>query len=490
MALSTAAGSAVAGQGALSGERYRLSLKDGREVWLNGERVDVTTHPAFAGILTELGRLYDLKHSPEHRDDMTFVSPESGQRVSYSYLLPRTRDDLLAKRRNTEVWMEESWGQLGRAPDFMSNVVVGLYDFREELRGNDPRFGDNAVNYHRFAQEADLSITHAIGDPQIDRSIGPLQDPDLGLRVVRETSDGIVIRGAKQLATLAPLAHEVLVYLSSSFALREAKEFVLWFALPVASPGLKMLCRQPLSLHLDGHSHPFASRYDEQDAMLFFDDVLVPWERVFLLYDGPLALRGLARINAWSVFTSYIRFLHRLELIIGVASLVAESIGRQGMREVLDGLGELVTYAELLRLALRGAYAEAYETPGGLVAPASCRASGIFAAQISGRILEILRHIGTSGILMQPSEADLNNDDLRPYLDRYMRGRDVGVAEKSRLFRLAWDLTCDSFGMRQELYEYLHAGDITRNRQNLYASYDRGRIVERIRRMIAEPLPS
>ena len=171
------------------------------------------------------------------------------------------------------------------------------------------------------------------------------------------------------------------------------------------------------------------------------------------------ALRGLARINAWSVHTSYVRFLHRLQLIIGVASLVAESIGRQGMREVQDQLGELVTYAELLRLALRGAEADACETPGGLLAPASCRASGIFAAQISGRILEILRNIGTSGILMQPSEADLANEELRPLLDRYMRGRNIGAAEKSRLFRLAWDLTCDSFGMRQELYEYLHAGE-------------------------------
>src|SRR2546425_938020 len=204
-------------------------------------------------------RLYDLQHSSQYRELMTFVSPESGRRVSYSYLLPRTPADLLAKRRNTEIWMEESWGQLGRAPDFMSNVVVGLYDFRAELERNDPRFGQNAINYHRYAQESDLSITHAIGDPQIDRSIGPLQDPDLGLRVVRETEDGIVIQGAKQLATLAPLANEVLVYLSSSYALREAKEFVLWFALPMATPGFKVLCREPLSRHLDEHSHPVRS---------------------------------------------------------------------------------------------------------------------------------------------------------------------------------------------------------------------------------------
>jgi 4-hydroxyphenylacetate 3-monooxygenase oxygenase component len=489
VALSTSVEPAVPAQGALTGERYRHSLKDGRQVWLNGERVDVTTHPAFAGILNELGRLYDLQHLPEYRDLMTFVSPESGNRVSRSYQLPATMADLLAKRGNAEVWMKQSWGQLGRAPDFMANVVVGLYDFRTELRGNDPRFGDNAVEYHRYAREHDLSITHAIGDPQVDRSSGPLDDPDLALRVVRETAEGILIRGAKQLATLGPLANEVLVYLSSSYAARESREYVLWFALPVATPGLKMLCREPLSGRLDGHRHPLASRFDEQDAMLFFDDVLVPWERVFLLYDGQLALRGLARINAWSNYSTSIRFLQRLEVFIGVAALIAESIGRQDLREVQDQLGELATYAELLRQALRGAEADACETPGGLLAPASTRASGIFAQQISGRMVEVLRHIGTSGILMQPSEADLANEELRPYLDRYMRGRDIGVAEKSRLFRLAWDLTCDGFGARWELYEYLHRGDITRNRINLFASYDRGPIVERIRRLIAQPLP-
>lgn len=280
-------------QGALTGERYLASLQDNRAIWLNGARVDVTTHAAFAGMRRELARLYDLQHSPEYRDRMTYVCPETGRRLSYSYVCPRTMDDLLAKRRNCEVWMAETWGQLPRAPDFMANVAVGLYDFRAHLRGNNPRFGDNAVRYHAYCQAHDLVLTHGLGDPQIDRSSGPTQDPDMALRVLRETKDGIVIRGAKQLATLAPLSHEILVYLSASFALREQQQFVLWFAVPVATPGVTILCREPLSVHATGHSHPFAARYDEQDAMAFFDDVHVPWERVFLLHDGPLALRGL-----------------------------------------------------------------------------------------------------------------------------------------------------------------------------------------------------
>lgn len=476
-------------QGALTGERYIASLKDNREVWLAGERVDVTTHPAFAGLLREMARLYDLQHTPEYRDQMTFISPETGNRLSYSYFLPRTREDLLKKRRNAEIWMEESWGQMARAPDFMSNVVVGLYDFRHELSALDPRFGENAANYYRYAAEHDLAITHAIGDPQIDRSARPAQNPDLALRVVRETEDGIVVRGAKQLATLAPVSHEILVYLSASFALREERSFVQWFAVPIATPGLKVVCREPLALHGTGYSHPLASRYDEQDAMVIFDDVLVPWKRVFLLYDGPLALQGLGRINAWSGYSSLIRFYYRLQTFIGVGTMVAEAIGVDGFREVRDKLGELISYAELVRLALRGMEAECFVTSGGLMSPATSPGPGIFAAQITPRIVEILREIGASGLVMQPSEADLAHPELRPYLDRYMRGKELGVAEKSRLFRLAWDLVGDGSGSRQDLYERWHRGDIVRNRNNLYLRYDRSRIVERIRKLISAPLP-
>lgn len=476
-------------QGALTGKRYIESLKDGREVWLNGERVDVTAHPAFAGILSELARLYDLQHAPEYRDIMTYASPETGNRVSMSYLAPKTMEELLAKRRNSEIWASESWGQLPRAPDFMANVVVGLYDFRHELSGNDPRFGENAARYYHYCREHDIALTHSIVDPQIDRSSSPAVDPDLALRVVRETAEGIVVRGAKQLATLAPLSNEILVYLSASYALREQKQFVAWFALPMATPGLKVLCREPFAQHAGGHSHPFASRFDEQDAMVFFDDVFVPWERVFLLYDGPLALRGLRNINAWSLYCSQIRFYHRLQTFIGVTTMIADAIGVEGFREIRDRLGELISYCEIVRLGLRGLEADAFYTDGGLLAPGNDLALSSFAAQIAPRMIEILREISASGLVMQPSEADLAQPELRPFLERYMRGRNIGVDEKSRLFRLAWDLAGDSAGMRQDLYERWHRGDVVRNRTNLYLRYDRSQIVRRIKELISRPLP-
>ena len=476
-------------QGALTGERYIASLKDEREIWLNGERIDVTTHPAFTGILQELARLYDLQHKPEYQDRMTFISPNTGNRVSYSYCLPRNMNDLLAKRGNTEIWAVETWGQMPRIPDFMANVVVGIYDFCAELHDHNPQFAANAVRYHSYCQEHDIALTHSIVDPQIDRSSGPAEDPDLALRVVRETEDGIIVRGAKQLATSAPLSNEILVYLSASYALREQKQFVSWFALPLATPGLKILCREPLSLHNSGHSHPLACRYDEPDSMVFFDDVLVPWERVFLLYDGPLALRGLRNINTWSLYTSQIRFQQRIRTFVGVATLLAEAIGVHNFREIREKLGELISYAELVRLGLRGMEADATFTASGLLAPGNDLALSSFAAQVAPRLIEIIREIGASGLIMQPSENDLANPELRPFLEKYMHGHKIDVDQKSRLFRLAWDLAGDSSAMRQDLYERWHRGDIARNRTNLYLNYDRNDIVARVQTMISQPLP-
>jgi 4-hydroxyphenylacetate 3-monooxygenase oxygenase component len=478
-------------KGAISGDRYRESLNDGREVWLAGERIkNVAEHPAFRGAVDEFARVLDLRLADERAREVSLcTSPETGNLVSRSYSAPTTADELRRKYEGTRWWMAETLGQHGRAPDFMANVVVGLYDYRAELEKSRTGFGENAANYYRYAREHDLVLTHALGDPQIDRSASPLDDPDLALRVIEERADGVVIRGAKQLATLAPLSHDVLVYLNGVSAQRGAEQFVIWFALPMNTPGLKTLCREPLGgLAATGHSHHLGKRFDEQDAMLFFDDVVVPWDRVFLLGDGLLALKGLSRINAWSMQSTHIRFHERVKLFASVAAMLAHSIGVDAFRGIQEDLGELISYAETLRLGIVGAEAGATITPGGLLAPDNSYGLGFWSAEVSSRIVEIVRRIGASGLIMQPSEADLASAELRPYLDKYMRGHEIGVDEKSRLFRIAWELVGDGFGIRQELYEYLHRGDPGAGRTRLLRTYDRTQVDERVRKLISEPL--
>lgn len=471
--------------GARDGASYIESLRDDREVWYDGGRVDVARHPCFAGMASELARLFDLQCSPELAGRMTMASPLTGRPVSLSYLAPQTREELAAKCRNTHVWMEASNGQLPRIPDFMANVVVGLYDYRDELGKVRPQFARNAENYYRYCREFDIVLTHAIGDPQINRSAKLSEHPDNALRVVERRADGVVVRGAKQLATLAPYCHEVLVYISPAFFHREAPEYVIWFSLPIATPGLKLMCRESQVERRNGFRHDFASRYDEQDAMLFFDDVFIPNHRIFLLDDVATAVRGFPRVSAWALQVGQIRFYHRLRVFLGVASLVAQSTGVSEFREISGMLGELTSYVELIRLALAGLESDARTTAGGLVAPAVTLAMDSFAAQVSSRVTEIIRVVGGSGLVMQPSERDLACAELRPFLDKYMCGKEVGVDFKARLFRLATELVCDSYGMRQELYEMWNRGDIVRNRIALYGSYpDRPVMEARVRQLL------
>lgn len=484
--------------GAMTGKRYIDSLQDGREVWLDGEKVaDVTTHPAFTGMVHELARIYDLQHTEAYRDQMTFVSPETGKRCSLSWLLPRSPEDLKQKRRNSEIWNEQCWGQLGRGPDILAPYIITLYDARDTLSANKhPRcdFGANVVQYYHYCREHDLFLTHALGDPQVDRSQQPQNEQraapetELILHVVEETQDGVIVHGAKQLATAAPISHETYVSLSATFMRRSDPRCVLAFSIPSNAPGLKILCREPVSQWVGSYGHPFGMRYDEQDAMLFFDHVLVPWERLFTLYDAsPIVQRYQSGVNfiGWA---NLCRIHERMRLMTAVATLVAEAIGVIEYREVAAKLGEMATYVEMWRHAMDGVEHNAFLTKGGLMSLGSMSGMNIFFSQTSARMVQILREIAGSGLIMQPSEKDLAHPELRPYLEQYMRGKDVDVEYKSRLFRLAHDLAVSSFGMRQELYEYWHGGDPNRNRINLLRSYDQLAVTERIKDVLSRPL--
>ena len=486
-------------QGAMTGPRYIESLRDGREVWLDGKRIDdVPSHPAFSGMVNELARIYDLQHNAEFQDLMTFISPETGNRCSTSWLLARSEEDLKKKRRNSEVWTSQSWGQLGRAPDVLAPYIISLYKARERLSAvKHPHcdFGENVVNYHRYCMENDLFLTHALGDPQVDRSEQPqneqraAREEDLALHVVEETPEGIIIAGGKQLATAAPISNETYVSLSATFAQRSDPRFILAFSIPTNSPGMKILCREPVSLWHGSYGHPLGMAYDEQDCMLFFEDVLVPWDRVFMLYESGPLLRNFSTGINFTEWGNLCRIHERMKVMTAVATMIAESIGVLDYREVAAKIGEMVTYTEMWQHAMDGVEHGAHMGEGGLMSLGSMTGMNIYFAQTSARMVQILREVSGSGLIMQPSENDLANPELRPYLDRYMRGKGVDAEYKSRLYRLAHDLAVSSSGMRQEVYEYWHGGDPNRNRINLLRGFNQSETRARIEDLISRPLP-
>ncbi len=490
--------------GAMNGRRYVESLRDGREVWIDGELVrDVTAHPAFKSMIEALARVYDLQNSPKYRDEMTFVDPESDVRTGVSWLLPRSAADLKRKRRNSELWNELTWGQLGRSPDILAPYIISALHLKDEFsKVKHPRcdFGENLENYYKHCLRNDLFLTHALGDPQVDRSEQPQnvrrevrEDAQVSLHVVEEINEGVIVTGGKQLSTAAVHSQECYVSLSATFANRNDPNCVLAFAIPTNSPGLTILAREPVSRWFGSWGHPL-QMFDEQDCMLFFDRVLIPWDRLFMLYDPTPMVKMLGAAGGSVNFNflgwaNLCRVHFRMRLMTAVATMVARAIGVIEYREVATKLGEMVTYCELWRHAMEGVEHEASPSPSGQWSLGPAPVLHIWFAQTSGRMVALMREICGSGIIMQPSERDLANPKLRKYLDRYMRGKDVDVEYKSRLFRLAHELAASSYGMRQDIYEYWHAGDPNRNRINLMRSYDQSAIMNQVGDLLKQPLP-
>lgn len=480
----------------MTGKRYIESLRDGREVWIDGKRVDdVTTHPAFRDMIQALARVYDLQNSDEYRDQMTYVEPETGVRTSLSWLLPTNHEDSARRRRNSQLWNLLTWGQLGRSPDILAPYIANMVPRKDQFSAfKNPHcdFGENVVNYYKYCRDNDLFLTHALGDPQVDRSTQPQnerrqtpEDEEISLHVVGETDEGVIVTGGKQLSTAAVHSNETYVSLSATFFARNDPRFVLAFSIPTNSKGLKILAREPVGRWFGSWGHPF-KMLDEQDCMLFFERVLVPWDRIFFLYESParvfsFAGPGGADIN-FAGWANLERAHFRLKLLTAVATLVAEAIGVMEYREVASKLGEMAANCEMFRLAMDGIEHSSQTTRG--MGP-----MGIWMAQTTWRMTELLREICGSGIVMQPSENDLANPELRPYLEKFMRGKDVDVEYKSRLFRFAHDLAMSSFGMRQDIYEYWHGGDPSRNRINLLRAYDQSEVMDRIKEMCSQPLP-
>lgn len=460
------------GHGIMTGEDYLESLRDGREVWVHGERVDdVTEHPAFARVAREMARIFEQQHNPELQDKMSFVN-DDGVRVSYSYSLPKNYDDLIKRRDNTAIWAKESLGMFGRFPDFCAAIIVGMYDCRDEMAKVDPRFKTNIEKYLKYASENDLSLSHGLHDPAMDKSKRPKEDPDRCLRIVEEREDGIIVRGAR-FVTLGPLTDEVV--LAPTQTLQEDEpEFGLWFAMPVCAPGIKQICREPFSINRDPRDHALSTRFDEQDVVMIFDDVFVPWERVFLANAPKQAnLLFRSRVMRWAAHCSVLQLLERLELMIGVSHLMVETEGKTGRQLIEMELGELVTYKEIFRSIIRTAEYEGGLTPGGHFAIKAAPHLRAFIGMISERLVSIIEHVTTSAPIFVPSAEDMDQPEIRPLIDRYWRGVGVDAAYRQRLCKLAWELTGDSFGGRQQLYERLHSGSPEVIVAGVYKMYDK-----------------
>ena len=480
--------------GIRTGEALLQSLRDGRQLFIDGERVgDVTADPRFAAAAQSLADLYDMQHPPALTERMTFRSPTTGDRVGLSFIEPHSVDDLVHRREMVKTWMDATCGMFGRSPDFMNIFFTAFASAAAEFGKHDKRFVENVRAYHAHIRENDICLTHTLVNPQVDRS-RPVekQDKDLAAKIVKETDAGIVIRGARMVSTLCAYAHDLLVlpstYLANS---KEAEPYAFGFSVPVNAPGLRFICR-PSVIHQNAASamdFPLSVRFDETDAMVIFDDVLVPWERVFIHRDPELCngLYNRTGIMPQIMHQFATKNLSKAEFMMGLGFAIAKSTNIDQHLHVQGMLSELIEFTEFSRACLRASEADAALSPSSVMTPAAMPLWTVrmMFPKMFVRMCEIIQLLGAGGLVAVPSYAELGGPAAAD-VSTYFQAVNADAATRIKLFRLAFDAAVSSFSGRQQLYERYYSGDPVRLAGTLYGLYDKGTYVDRIFTMLDE----
>lgn len=478
--------------GARKGSQYLDGLdREPREIWLGAEKItrDVSKHPKFRAVAKSMAHLYDMQHDPELVEEMTYVSPTSGERVGLSFLQPKNAEDLRKRGVMMKHWADYSGGMLGRTPDYLNGDLMAMASAHEFFDTSARRFGENLRRYYEYIRENDLCLTHTLIHPQANRSVGPSKqaDPFLAARVASKNDEGVVIRGARMLATL-PLADEILVFPSTVIrGTPEDMPYAFAFGIPCSSKGLKFICRESFAEE-SRFDHPLASRFDEQDAVVIFDDVLVPWERVFLLEDVERA-NTLQEVSGGIVHMSHqviIKNIAKTEFMLGITSLIADTIGITEFQHVQEKVAKIIMMLESMRAFLRASEADAKLNRWSIMTPdfKPLNAARNLYPRLFPQLRTIIQQLSASGLMALPTEEGMNNREIRPAIDNYYQAKNTSSEERIRLFHLAWDIAGSSFGSRQELYERFFFGDPVRMASALYNWYDKEPYKQRIREFL------
>ncbi|MDE0063365.1 MAG: 4-hydroxyphenylacetate 3-hydroxylase [Gammaproteobacteria bacterium] len=450
---------------ARTGIQYLRGLRDYRSVWVNGEAVrDVTAHELFKGSLAGMAGYFDWQN--EHAGSC--LMEHEGGVASVSHLIPKSREDLARRHACLRTLARYSVGMLGRTPDYLNVTFAGFAGQPSIWRqaGNGEGY-ENLCAFQKEAAARDLALTHTIIHPVVDKRYRDYEgvNRQLALRKVDETADFVVVSGARILATLGPFADELAVYPAHPIP-EDQPDIAIAFAVPLSSPGLKVLCRDHYGLNRNVFDHPFSSRFDEQDAFIVFDNVEVPKHRVFC--NANPTVFNTAMRNGWTgniMQQTVIRALAKLEFAYDLATRIAEVTGQQKRSEVTHMLGELWSYAELTRAALQAAEDGASDYGDGTWI---CDERPFYALRptMPGwmvRVNDILKTLGSHNLLATPASADFDDDELQPILENYLAGADdIAADERARLFRTAWDMVGSALGGRMELYERFYLASAPR----------------------------
>ena len=462
-----------------NGTAHIQSLRDGRSIYLDGLRItDHTTHRAFANAVKSAAALYDYQSVPENLDKMTFRSPVTGDSVGRMWQLPTSYQELVQRREALEASAELSCGMLGRSPDHVASALSGMFmgiDLYEKI---DHRRARALAEYYEFARDRDLYLSYAIVSPQADRSKGSADQAQeyLACGVCDEDGEGITLKGAKMLATATPLANELMVGAVQPLKPGEEK-YSVTAMVPLNAPGLKLFSRRSYEASACSmFDYPLSSRFDENDSLVYFDEVRVPWERVFVHSDVKMASDQWHAIptHVYQNYQCQIRLMVKLRFLAGLAKKIAETNGVLQfpvVRETLGHLSAQVSMVEALVYAMevRGVSYKNYWIPNRKI----LYSAQVLTQELYPAFARSIRELAGGGLIMLPSSAeDLQREETREWVLQVQQSPATDSLGRIKLMKLAWDAIGSEFGSRHLQYEMFYAGAPMVTRAHAYRTFD------------------
>ena len=477
------------GSGIRTGEQYLAGLRDDREVWTQGKRVaDVTAEPGMMRGAATLASFLDNQHKDEFRDTVTYVDSD-GDCCAMAYQQPKSHEDVKARGRAYYQWAKWSNGMFGRTPDYKNASLMAFASatsFLAQGTKGQADFADNMVKFYDFARKNDKVLTHTLVNPTFNfqQAASGKFSNQVALQVVEENDAGIIVNGARLLATLGPLADEIEVFPST--VLRASDDnvpFAFAFAIPIATPGLKLICRDTYDHGKSTFDAPLSSRFEEMDAVVVFENVFVPWERIFMYGQPELCNQAFGATNA------VVHMMHQVacgklaksEFLVGILCAIAQASGRDKDLHTKGLIAEVMQMTETVRALLYSAEAQAHEDEHGNFIPlrGPLETSRNLYPRMYPRMIEILQLIGSSSLMATPAEADFANE-LAPDIEQYFQLSYMESRDRVSLFRLAHDVAISGFGTRQALYERFFFGPPALMASGYFDLYDKQPLIGRV----------
>ena len=447
-----------------TGAEHIESLRDGRTVYLDGVLVgDVTEHAAFRNSVSSAAALYDFQARPENLEFMTFQPNGANRRVNRGWQMPRSYDEMVQRRKALQAWAALSGGFLGRSPDHLASSLVGQRMGIEVFRKHGAARAKAFEDYFDYASKSDLFLTYVIINPQAERGKAwGEQDEDLVARVVDEDSTGITIRGAKMLGTSSIMANEVFV--ANLQPLKAGEEDLAFScAVPMNAKGLRVLSRKSYEAHaVSVYDNPISSRFDENDALIYFDDVKVAWDRVFVYRDADMCRAQFhdTQGHAYQNYQAQIRLSVKIAFLAGIARRVTEAIGTTKMPPVAEQLGMLAAQVGMVNSMLSGMEASGSQLGEWYVPNRHFMYSAqVLTQDLYPRVIRSIRDLAGGALIMLPSSIeDFRNPELAAIIDKTQRSASMDPESKVKFLKAAWDAIGSEFGSRHTQYEMFYAG--------------------------------